>query len=61
MWRSQSYPMGGSDPESEPREHRCPYRQDLRITCMEGRCDNNGCPIFVKESGQLAYALSQKD
>lgn len=37
---------------------RCPYCQDLKIYCEERKC-SAACPIFAKESGQLAEALNE--
>ncbi len=37
---------------------RCPWRQDLKIWCGEVRCEAS-CPIYAKESGQLAYSINE--
>ena len=58
-------PMSTSDPEPEPRNapghrlQRCPYRQDLLLFCGESDCTRAGCPIWMRESGQLANALTK--
>ncbi len=49
---------------SEARKKaRCPYRQDLAILCLEdcGKGNAVDCPIWLQESGQIAYALSQRE
>ena len=42
---------------------RCPYRQDMKLFCVEtcGKGNAVDCPVWLKESGQLAYALSQRE
>jgi len=47
--------------DNDHRLVRCPYRQDLKLFCGEKDCKRSGCPIFEKESEQLAYALSQQE
>jgi len=44
----------------EKELQRCPYRQDLKISCGEARCDKTDCPIWLKESGLLAQALNER-
>ncbi len=45
------------------KKARCPYRQDLGILCLEdcGKGNAVDCPIWLQESGQIAYALSQQE